>query len=75
MITLEAKDTDNLSVLSEYPNIKKLYLQYNTGLPASAACKRLFSLGARVLTPTRSLLSDKNFETLVFLKQPVIEAE
>ncbi len=74
---LEAKDTDNLSVLSEYPNIKKLYLQYNTGLPASAACERLFSLGARVLTPTRSLLSDKNFETLVFLKanKPVIEAE
>ncbi len=73
---LEAKITNDLSILNEYPHIKTLYLQYNTGLPASAACERLFSLGARVLTPTRSLLSDKNFERLVFLKsnKAVIDA-
>ncbi len=62
----KAKITKDLSILKEYPHIKTLYLQYITGLPASAACERLFSLGARVLIPTRSLLSDKNFERLVF---------
>ncbi|KAK4008667.1 hypothetical protein OUZ56_013800 [Daphnia magna] len=37
-------------------------------IPSSAAVERLFSLGGRVLTPTRTLLSDTHFEIIVFLK-------
>jgi hypothetical protein len=47
---------------------KATFFYYNVGLPASAACERLFSLGGRVLTPLRTLLSDINFEMLVFLR-------
>src|SRR4029434_3256646 len=33
----------NMDVLNAFQNIKKLSLKLNTGLPASAACERLFS--------------------------------
>jgi len=39
-----------LSSLEAYPNIRQVYLKLNTGLPASAAVERLFSLGGRVLS-------------------------
>ena len=60
--------TDDLSVLNSYPYIRKLFIQYNTALPSSAAVERLFSLGGRILTPERTRLSDKRFEMLVFLR-------
>lgn len=41
------------------------YTEFNTTLPSSAPVERLFSLGKRVLTPTRTLLSDENFEIMV----------
>jgi len=54
--------------LSAYPNIRKLYIQLNTGLPASAAVERLFSLGGRIFTPLRSRMSGAHFEMLMFMR-------
>ncbi|KAI9553784.1 hypothetical protein GHT06_019048 [Daphnia sinensis] len=65
---LESKNTAELSCLNQFPLIKQLFHYYNDGLPASAACERLFSLGGRILTPMRTLLGDINFEMLVFLR-------
>ena len=65
---LEAKPTSSMSILNSYPNIKTLFKKFNAGIASSAAVERLFSLGGRVLTPTRTLLSDDNFEFIVFLK-------
>lgn len=59
---------DDLPSLAAYPLIRSLYISLNTGLPASAAVERLFSLGGRVFTPLRSRLSAKHFEMMVFLR-------
>ena len=60
--------SSELSSLHSYPNIKKLYITLNTGLPASAAVERLFSLGGRVFTPLRTKLSAEHFDMMVFLR-------
>ena len=57
-----------VSSLIQYPHIRKLYIQLNTGLPASAAVERLFSLGGRVFAPLRANLSSEHFEMMVFLR-------
>ena len=38
------------------------FIKLNTSLPASAACKRLFSAAGRVFVPRRGRISDKRFE-------------
>ena len=48
--------------------LKKLFIQYSTTLPSSAAVERLFSLGKDILKPKRCGLSDEHFEMLAFLK-------
>ena len=45
-----------------------LFINYNTGLPSSAAVKLLFSTAEDVLRPKRACLSEANFEHLVFMK-------
>jgi len=57
-----------LSSLNSYPNIKKLYVRLNTGLPASAAVERMFSLGGRIFSPLRAKMSSDHFEMLAFLR-------
>ncbi len=57
----------NLSCLKRYPTIERLYRQYNTPLPSSAACERLFSKGSLVLTKKRERLSVANFEMQLIL--------
>ena len=57
-----------VSSLIQYPHIRKLYIQLNTSLPASAAVERLFSLGGRVFAPLRANLSSEHFEMMVFLR-------
>jgi hypothetical protein len=65
---LNEKTTSDIQSLNSFPNLKTLFFKYNAGIPSSAAVERLFSLGGRVLTPTRTLLSDTHFELIVFLK-------
>ena len=57
-----------LQSLNRYPNIKKLFIKYNTTLPSSAPVERLFSLGGLTLSPKRSSLSDETFQQLILLK-------
>ena len=63
-----ADSCTELSSLNSYPNIKNLYISLNTGLPASAAVERLFSLGGRIFSPIRSRLSAEHFEIMAFLR-------
>lgn len=58
----------NIEVLNKYPNIKKMFIKYNTNLCSSAPVERLFSFAGFMHSPNRGSLSDKNFEMLVFLK-------
>jgi hypothetical protein len=65
------KETDrliNVLLRSEYSGIKQLFINYNTQVPTSASCERLFSMAKFVLTASRSLLSDQKFEKLLILK-------
>ena len=61
-------NSPELLSLAAYPNIKKLYQQLNTRLPASVAVEHLCSLGRCVFTPLRSRLSNDHFEMMVFLR-------
>ena len=58
----------DIKSLNNYPIIRKLFVHLNTGLPASAAVERLFSLGGRVFSPLRSRLSSDHFEMMLFLR-------
>jgi len=60
--------SSDVTSLNVYPNIRKLYISLNTGLPASAAVERLFSLGGRVFSPLRARLSSNHFEMMMFLR-------
>jgi hypothetical protein len=45
-----------------------LIREYNSALPSSAACERVFSTAGLIFTAKRTRLSDLNFEILVFFK-------
>ena len=60
------KSIDANSLIDE--GLKKLFIQYNTTIPSSAAVERLFSLGKDILKPQCCGLSDENFEMSAFLK-------
>ncbi len=63
-----ADPSSEVQSLQTYPNVRKLYMKLNTGLPSSASVERLFSLGGRVFTPMRSRLSSSHFEMMVFMR-------
>ncbi len=64
---LKDRDT-SIGMLDNYPQIKSLFVKYNTVIPTSAPVERLFSLAALILTIRRNKLSDSMLEMLIFLK-------
>ena len=52
----------------KYPILSQLYFRHNAALPSFASVERLFSTGGIIFKPTRTLLSDEMFESLIFLK-------
>ncbi|KAL7389461.1 hypothetical protein ABVT39_004275 [Epinephelus coioides] len=64
---LSCLSTAFMDLLHTFPHIKKLSTQ-STGLPASAACERLFSHEGLLFTAKRSQLHCKNLESQLLLK-------
>ena len=70
-INMYLADTDpmfNSVKMAGFPTIRQIFIELNTGLPASAAVECLFSLSGRVFTPLRTAMSSYNFEMLMFLR-------
>jgi hypothetical protein len=57
-----------MNLLEKHPQVKQLFIRYNTCIPSSAHVERLFSAGSLIMTKRRNRLSDKLFETLLMLK-------
>uniref|UniRef100_A0A3P9C291 HAT C-terminal dimerisation domain-containing protein n=1 Tax=Maylandia zebra TaxID=106582 RepID=A0A3P9C291_9CICH len=57
-----------LEILNQFPNLKKMYMKYNSPTPSSAPVERLFSLGGLVLSPKRNRMSDRRFEKLLLMR-------
>ena len=51
------------------PKKSEVFMKFNTGVPASAACERLFSGGKDVFSAKRNRLSDNNFKMCRVNKQ------
>lgn len=62
------KSKSKLLVLDQFPKIRKLFVQFNTGLPSSASVERLFNSAALILREKRNRLGDETFEILIKLK-------
>ena len=63
------KDTsESMENIAGAPCLKKLFIQLNTPLPASAAAERLFSCCGLTMNSRRTRLNDELFEDLVMLK-------
>jgi len=59
---------EDLNMLDSYPNIKKMFIKYNTPIPSSAPVERLFSVANLILTSRRNRLSDLYFQLVLLLK-------
>jgi len=68
LITFLNDKNKTLYFLNGYPNIKQLFIKYNTNLCSSTAVERLFSFAGFIHSPSRLKLPDNTFEKLVFIK-------
>ncbi|XP_036007241.1 uncharacterized protein LOC118567127 [Fundulus heteroclitus] len=59
---------DHMDMLKSFPYVCKLSVKLNTPLPASAACKRLFSIAGLVFSPRRVRINFRHFESQLLLK-------
>src|SRR4029434_1526871 len=57
----------NMDLLNAFQNIKKLSLKLNTGLPALAACERLFSCAGLLFNAKRARMNSTHLENLLLL--------
>lgn len=57
-----------LTMLNDYPVIKKMFLQFNTQLPTSASVERMFSFATLLDNSRRGSLTVENFEMCVLMK-------
>ena len=63
------RDKDNsIKMLDKYPQIKLLFIKYNTSIPTSAQVEDLFSSDSIILTVLRKRLSDNLLEMFILLK-------
>lgn len=68
-VDMYLRDKDQtIEMLDKYPQIKNLFVKYNTSIPTSAPVERLFSTAAIVLIVRRNRLSDRLLEMLILLK-------
>lgn len=69
-VWLEGKSTDSLTdpAFNHEKVLIDIFIRYNTAMPSSASVERLFSLGKDINRAKRSLLSDDNFNMLMFMK-------
>ena len=62
-----AADCDILSTLKSWPQLQSLFVKFNTPLPASAACERLFSVAGLIFRPLRASIGNSTFEHQLLL--------
>lgn len=68
MLHFFAEECQDLKLLNRYPEIKSVFIKYNTPLPSSAAVERLFSFASMTNLPKSHKLSDNMFQKRVVLK-------
>lgn len=61
----------SMDILNEFPQVKKLFLKYNTPLPSSASVERLFSYATLLNLPKFNRLTDAHFEKRIICKANV----
>lgn len=62
------KQSGDVSVVKSSKLIHELFLKYNTPVPSSASCERMFSYSTMLNCPKYNRLTDENFEKRVLMK-------
>lgn len=58
----------NLTMLKDFPTIRKMFFKYNTQLPTSAPVERMFNFAGLLDHPKRTRILPDNFEYNVIIK-------